>query len=143
MSQSDTAQNVVASSSDLANPNAAVIAAFSSAQAKLAGPPTRVATSVSLQTENRPLTTVFTPPSSCFKPSQWLSSPNTWSGGITAFGVNIVDVPQCYPSGLSEYTTDNTVWFSPGVCPESWNYLATMTRVTGGSTITSAYCCPP
>ncbi|KAJ6083348.1 hypothetical protein N7467_007483 [Penicillium canescens] len=100
---------------------------------------TTTTVSASTPASNVPLTTLFTPPSSCDNYS-WISSDCL---GTTCQGVyNIVRATEseCYPPGWATSATT----FSPGlVCPSGYSIAATTLASYGAaSSETRATCCP-
>ena len=79
-----------------------------------------------------PLTTIFTPPASCLDVVTY-DGKQFWQGGISQTGD-----AGCYPSGFSKILNS---YFTPGICPESWTSVGSVTddRVTVGF---DAMCCP-
>ena len=78
------------------------------------------------------LTTVFTPPASCFD--------NTYTslgGGVYEKDVSILS-SECYPSGYRSIFSEN-IPFSPGVCPSGYSYDSVTSY---GNDATAALCCP-
>lgn len=83
-------------------------------------------------TTNIALTTIFTPPASCFDNSYTLYGSSVYVKDVS------VESQECYPDGFQ------TLWsvgepFSAGVCPESYA-TALQGFVTGDGTW--ALCCP-
>ncbi|KAI1868231.1 hypothetical protein JX265_007054 [Neoarthrinium moseri] len=89
------------------------------------------------------LTTVFTPKSDCTAASAYAST--TWAGNQWAYQLDSgISKATCYPSSYSAYQYKSGLWYSPGVCPLSYNYVATsIIRPTSGPATTLAICCPP
>ncbi|RAL03860.1 uncharacterized protein BO80DRAFT_442435 [Aspergillus ibericus CBS 121593] len=79
-----------------------------------------------------PLTTTFTPPSTCLH-NEWLvsSSTKTW------MNLGPAHTAECLPSGwqISSY-------YSPGLCPSGYQIAASGIVYDGTVTETAATCCP-
>ena len=90
-----------------------------------------------------PLTTLFTPHADCTAASAYEST--TWAGNQWAYQLDSgISKPTCYPSSYSDYQYDSGLWYSPGVCPYSYEYVATsVQRPASGNATTLAVCCPP
>jgi hypothetical protein len=76
-----------------------------------------------------PLTTVFTPPTSCYEayyyttntvPSYYLP-PLPWGANDSVIS------PECGPSNFLNPTIGNYGWFSPGICPDGYTSAANST----------------
>ncbi|KAK3719904.1 hypothetical protein LTR37_004027 [Vermiconidia calcicola] len=97
------------------------------------------------QTAAIPLTTIFTPPFDCTAPEAY--DRTEWAGNQWAFQLDSgVNTPSCYPSSYSEYQSNGRrLWYSPGVCPHLYEYVATSIRSAedAGPATTLAICCPP
>ncbi|KAK9792852.1 hypothetical protein AB5N19_00124 [Seiridium cardinale] len=95
------------------------------------------------QTSASALTTIFTPNSDCTAASAYAST--TWAGNQWAYQLDSgMSKSTCYPSSFSAYQYKSGYWYSPGVCPLSYNYVATsINRPTSGPATTLAICCPP
>ena len=86
------------------------------------------------QTSGIALTTRFTAPTDCTDADAYSYWWNTASS--------------CFPSpkfGSYQESASNSLWYSPGVCPYKYNYVATSVQSSGpgGLPITLAICCPP
>ncbi|KAF5974568.1 hypothetical protein FBULB1_7755 [Fusarium bulbicola] len=90
--------------------------------------------------ERMPLTTPFSPPSSCH-PS-WNSTSLLWTQDGTFTYPVLVSAPptSCYPSGWESGEADSLFTFSPAVCPSGWDYWK-MSRSGGSPAVSTAYCC--
>lgn len=106
-----------------------------------ASTPTTITSSVSLIQNGIPLVDIFTPPRDCTAASAY--APTIWAGNQVAYTPKpSAKRPACYPT-LSAYNSGG-LWYSPGVCPTGYNYVATTSILrTQGSFVTMAYCCPP
>ena len=95
------------------------------------------------QTSAIPLTTVLTPSDDCTAASAYEST--EWAGAQRAYQLDSgINKPSCYPESYSEYQYDSGLWYSPGVCPHLYNYVATAVyRPESGPATTLAVCCPP
>lgn len=82
------------------------------------------------------LTTLFTPPPDCSNPSAYATTYHSNNHYVYQLDSGI-QRPSCYPSGYSSIIEASS-YFSPGVCPLSYEYVSTST--TRGTTI--AVCCP-
>lgn len=88
------------------------------------------------QTSYQPLTTIYTPPTTCFS--------GLWTGGGSAGLTRIRQQPvsdedsylsECYPPNF--YSVEGI--YSPGLCPSGYT---TAYKTILSSSITSAQCCP-
>ncbi|THZ07420.1 hypothetical protein D6C93_01048 [Aureobasidium pullulans] len=129
------ASSVVASSE---NPSSTPSpAAASSAPAAASSPDnsaaiTVVVTSVATLTD-LPLTTIFTPPTSCSTRPFTLGATN--SSTIGTWDAQYNSTYACYPPS---WNTAKVNYYLPGVCPEGYNYVGIFSyQIT-----TSANCCP-
>ncbi|PYH90756.1 hypothetical protein BO71DRAFT_452572 [Aspergillus ellipticus CBS 707.79] len=79
-----------------------------------------------------PLTTTFTPPSSCIN-ELWLvsSSTKTW------MNLGPLSMSECLPSGW-----EVSSYYSPGLCPSGYDIAASGIIYDGTVTETAATCCP-
>jgi hypothetical protein len=103
----------------------------------------------STATNRGPITTIFTPASSCLYNT--IGSPNTQFQGII-FELGHLwgdDGIGCYPSAstLTDPENDwNTYYYSPAICPSGCNTATLLISVSGGPAMgpgTSGYlCCP-
>lgn len=81
------------------------------------------------------LTTVFTPPAPCLDPTLYPTAPS-WA----IFSSSCAPYPN---SAWFNYQRAASSWYSPGVCPHSYEYVATsIQQLEGGGRITLAVCCP-
>lgn len=80
------------------------------------------------------LTTVLTPPASCFDNSYTLFGGSVYEKDIS------IAFTECYPSGYHSLFTE-AIPYSPGVCPASYT-IATQSAYTGNAGATAAVCCP-
>ncbi|KAI1334398.1 hypothetical protein F5Y15DRAFT_291964 [Xylariaceae sp. FL0016] len=89
------------------------------------------------------LTTVITPKADCTAASAY--EPTTWAGNQWAYQLDSgISKETCYPSSYSDYQYNSGLWYSPGVCPLSYEYVATSIQSSAsGPATTLAVCCPP
>ncbi|KAF2095153.1 hypothetical protein NA57DRAFT_59897 [Rhizodiscina lignyota] len=89
------------------------------------------------------LTTIFTPPSSCFNYDYtWSTAASTYGNGQSSILVKDVNIQstECYPPNYHAQFTVATP-YSPGVCP--WGYVSAATRTTSiNPGATGVLCCP-
>ena len=102
------------------------------------------ASSSSTSAENRgPITTIFTPPSTCLATTTLLTDTyllNHWLSGD----------PNCYPSATEAesiwYSNWGGYYYSPAVCPSGWTTMTSLSTISAGPSLgdgTSGYlCCP-
>ena len=85
-----------------------------------------------------PLTTTFTPPSSCS--NEWTiltSTPLTLVNYLS--GLDLYLVETCFPPDA----TTNDLVYSPGlVCPSGWETVSSQETVLIANRLTQNYCCP-
>lgn len=95
------------------------------------------------QSSTIPLTTVLTPNADCTAPSAYVATP--WANNQIALQLDSgFSKSTCYPSSYGQIQYDSGLWYSPGVCPYSYEYVATsVQRGAGGDATTLAICCPP
>lgn len=95
------------------------------------------------QTSAIPLTTILTPNADCTAASAYVST--FWAGNQWAYQLDSgIRKPTCYPSDYSAYQYKSKLWYSPGVCPQSYQYVATSTITHDNAPVTTfAVCCPP
>ncbi|KAG8528151.1 uncharacterized protein KY384_007067 [Bacidia gigantensis] len=77
-----------------------------------------------------PLTTIFTPPSSCHDTVTY-DGTTLWQNGISQMGD-----AGCYPTNFYEELFNN--YYSPGICPDSWTSVGAIDHSSGND----AMCCP-
>jgi hypothetical protein len=91
-----------------------------------------------------PLTTVFTPPASCFTDIAWYQQVS--QGGSATVGplagcpqcwLGLSDEPSCMPPGW-----DVNAVFSPGVCPQGYSVACASVHMSGTRLETVGTCCP-
>jgi hypothetical protein len=99
-------------------------------------------------TNRGPITTVFTPASSCLyntlPETGLVVGPNTSNfliGHFISYGTG------CYPSTTELTSSDwDAYYYSPAICPSGWNTATSLTSVLSGPAMgpgTSEYlCCP-
>ena len=88
-----------------------------------------------------PLTTIFTPPQSCFDaPFAFATSSSGVVGLSSAWKDYGESSSQCYPSSYSSLQF-NWNWYSPGVCASGYN-IAQTTTSSSSVNVTRAWCCP-
>ncbi|KAI9737835.1 MAG: hypothetical protein M1834_009204 [Cirrosporium novae-zelandiae] len=83
-----------------------------------------------------PLTTIFTPASSCTTDFYWIT--DTQSGRYY-ISLGPSDTADCFPTSFSSYSTD---YYSPGYCPEGYTSVCASLNSVGSLTETVATCCP-
>ncbi|KAK3114213.1 hypothetical protein LTR53_007680 [Teratosphaeriaceae sp. CCFEE 6253] len=92
---------------------------------------------------NLPLTTIFTPPASCFDMKFGVMLDGTVSGNPSAFRDYSAAVQACYPESYSELELSTGLWFSPGVCPSGYARASQGADIADGNpSLTLAWCCP-
>ncbi|KAK3074515.1 hypothetical protein LTR53_002997 [Teratosphaeriaceae sp. CCFEE 6253] len=92
---------------------------------------------------NLPLTTIFTPPASCFDMKFGVMLDGTVSGNPSAFRDYSAAVQSCYPESYSELELSTGLWFSPGVCPSGYAKASQGADIADGNpSLTLAWCCP-
>src|ERR1700735_992507 len=92
-----------------------------------------------------PLTTTFTPPSSC------LGTNNIWNIIYSPSFDYFVQGPpstyrsDCLPSGYKVPSSGDSdfTFYSPGICPSGYTSACPSTKTFGPSTVTVQICCPP
>jgi hypothetical protein len=92
-----------------------------------------------------PLTTIFTPPASCFTQLHaefWDIESATSS--FPYFHLPNGDSIDCFPPGFMDI---NDPWYSPGICPSGYKIVSSDVATSTGSggslaTVTRADCCP-
>lgn len=77
------------------------------------------------------LTTVFTPPSSCFN-NVYTSYGNLYEKDV------LIESDECYPTSFSAIFSEELP-YSPGVCPSGYSYDFVTPY---GDDATAALCCP-
>ena len=77
-----------------------------------------------------PLTTIFTPPSSCHDLVTY-DGTTLWQNGVSQTGD-----AGCYPDRFYEELYNN--YYSPGVCPQRWTSVGSLDHRSGND----AMCCP-
>jgi hypothetical protein len=85
-----------------------------------------------------PLTTIFTPPQSCFDAPFTLETSSSGVAGFsTAWRDEYETSSECYPPYFSslEYPWG---WYSPGVCASGYN----IAEISTYNALTQAWCCP-
>jgi hypothetical protein len=95
------------------------------------------------------LTTVLNLPSSCLadKWRDFYYVPSTSSSDVISYIYDYVRLgprlwdSNCFPSGYSPETTDS-VFYSPGICPQSYIQVCSTKLTAGTVTETQATCCP-
>lgn len=81
-----------------------------------------------------PLTTLFTPPSDCRASSAY------WQPG-NATSIN--STTTCYPQSWESYQKTANGFYSPGVCPLSYEWpTVSVVPAPDGIPVTQAVCCP-
>ncbi|KAK5168681.1 uncharacterized protein LTR77_005990 [Saxophila tyrrhenica] len=89
-----------------------------------------------------PLTTIFTPPSSCLNAPFTLATSNSGLVGFSsAWRDSSETSAKCYPSSFSPLQY-NWSWYSPGVCPSGWQVAQSQVLSKAGGQLTQAWCCP-
>lgn len=92
-----------------------------------------------------PLTTIFTPPTTCLDVITSGLSPYSpgYSLFIGHFGPYYSPALTCSPTAtaLINYYTDNYYW-SPGYCPSGYTTACSYTPVNLGPKVTASLCCP-
>jgi len=78
-----------------------------------------------------PLTTTFTPPTSCLTDLMRATS-------VDQLGPSS-NVAECFPSG---FKFDGNFYYSPGLCPDSYTTATLSTNQLDSLVQTVAYCCP-
>jgi hypothetical protein len=94
------------------------------------------------QTSSIPLTTIFTPNKDCTDDDAW----KTLTGADYVWHEldDGILKTTCYPSSYVKYQYNSNDWYSPGVCPLSYVYVATSVVSQGDEPATTfAVCCPP
>src|SRR5207248_337590 len=92
--------------------------------------------STSTSSASIPLTTIFTPPASCFSIITYDGS-YFWQGELFQTGD-----PDCYPTLFSSI---HESFYSPGICPQGWISASSVTGTAALVTNTAesnALCCP-
>ncbi|KAK5171429.1 uncharacterized protein LTR77_004573 [Saxophila tyrrhenica] len=100
------------------------------------------ATPTAIPASTPSLTTPLTFPPDCTAPSAWSST--RWANNQIAYQLDSgVHQYTCYPPRYSSLQYEGSGWYSPGVCPASWEYVATSV-MTGdlGVVRTGVVCCP-
>lgn len=105
----------------------------------------RMSSVTQIAPEVPPLTRIFTPSPDCTNPSAYTSS--LWANNQYAYQLDSgVSKYSCYPTKYSSLQIDKSSYYSPGVCPLSYEYVATSTArgpAENAAVATYTVCCPP
>jgi hypothetical protein len=99
-----------------------------------------------------PVTTLFTPPASCYSVTTTGADSNIFPDGLSVFignfngnvkGNNYIKAAKsCYPSGKQEVNFFQNYYWSPAYCPVGHTPACSMTVMGFESPTTASLCCP-
>ncbi|KAK6335488.1 hypothetical protein TWF696_002262 [Orbilia brochopaga] len=93
------------------------------------------------------LTTIFTPPCNCINKPVRLTDTTVWPTPLEYdWGDSCSTWQLCDPVEYITWACSlGAGWissFSPGVCPQDWTAVGTLTSMDGKDVVTTAWCCP-